>query len=622
VSALTGVFALDGAPVPAGVLEAMTGALAHRAHRPWIRWGSGSVAFAAAGTDAGPARDPARGLTVVFDGRIDNAADLAREAGDPSLAGPALLLALYARRGAEAVGRILGDFAFVIHDAAAARLVCARDYLGQRPLFYSAGGGLFAFASEMAPLLRLPGVGSGINEAMVAEYLTGLPATVHETLWRGVLRLPPAHVLIADRDGVNLRRYWDFTIGRSAVATPRERNEAFRELFTDAVACRVRDVPNAGVLLSGGVDSSAVAGVLQAVARRNGGSAHALSFTFPGLACDETPFIDAVVRHTGMETVRIESPAVTLEAALAEMTRHVDFPLAPTGTTITEPLKRRARQLGIETVLTGCGGDEWFTGWPPAALELLAAGRVSQAARALADTVRSRRGTVAKARGFVGALLPDFLRRRRTARAIHATRPTPWIRPSFAEQVALRDRLEAGAAAPFPTPARRAMHAFSRSALQVMALEAEDRGSQACGLAESHPFYDRRLVEFGFDLPNEACWKDGLTKGIVRDALTAHLPPEVAARADKAEFSEVFVCALESLGGARLFEHLRAEEAGWVDGEHVRARYAKLMQLYRSGDAAYSSLVDGMWEVAGLELWLEHIAGTREPASAPRPELP
>jgi asparagine synthase (glutamine-hydrolysing) len=558
----------------------------------------------------------------VFDGRIDNTADLAREVGDPSLTGPALLLALYARWGAAAVARILGDFAFVIHDAPAARLVCARDYLGQRPLFYASGPGFFAFGSEMAPLVRHSGVGSRINEAMVAEYLTGLPATVHETLWRGVLRLPPAHVLIAGRDGITLRRYWDFTVGRSAASTPREWNEAFRALFTDAVACRVRDVSSAGVLLSGGVDSSAVAGVLQAIARRNGGVVRALSFTFPGMACDETSFIDAVVRHTGMDTVRIESPAITRDAALAEMTRHVDLPLAPTGTTITEPLKRRARQLGIETVLTGCGGDEWFTGLPPGPLELLAAGRVTHAARAVADAVRSRRGTVAKARGFVGALLPDAVRRRRPARAIHATRPMPWIRSSFAEQVALRDRLETGATAPFATPGRRAMHAFSRSALQVLALEAEDRGSQACGLAESHPFYDRRLVEFGFDLPNEACWKDGLTKGIVRDALTAHLPPEVAARADKAEFSEVFVCALESLGGVRLFEHLRAEEAGWVDGDHVRAQYAKLMRLYRSGDAAYSSLVDGMWEVAGLELWLEHIAGTPDPSSSPAPQLP
>lgn len=143
----------------------------------------------------------------------------------------------------------------------------------------------------------------------------------------------------------------------------------------------------------------------------------------------------------------------------------------------------------------------------------------------------------------------------------------------------------------------------------MLALEAEDRASQACGITESHPFYDRRVAEFAFALPNEACWQDGRTKVIVREALAHCLPGEVLERSDKAEFSEVFVEALESLGGARLFASLRSEEAGWVDGAQVRARYASLVRLYRARDEAYSSLVDGIWEVAGLEMWLEHTAG-------------
>ena len=162
---------------------------------------------------------------------------------------------------------LLGDFVVVASDEAARRVVCIRDPMGQRPLFHGASARRIVVwlrsAAGRAPA-RNPDRRS--NEGMIAEYLTGEPATVADTLWRGVYRLPPAHALeITGRD-VTVQRYWDFDPGaRIRYARGAEYAEHFHEIFTRAVECRVRDVARAGVFLSGGIDSSAVAGVAHAI---------------------------------------------------------------------------------------------------------------------------------------------------------------------------------------------------------------------------------------------------------------------------------------------------------------------------------------------------------------------
>ena len=145
--------------------------------------------------------------------------------------------------------------------------------MGQRPLFYGVGARGVVFGSEIQQLVRHPAIRADINEAMIAEYLTGNPETVTETLWSGVERLPPAHALEITCGGARARRYWDFDPGASIrYARDEEYAEHFREIFLRAVECRVRDEDAVGVMLSGGIDSSAIAGVAQAIGAARAGA--------------------------------------------------------------------------------------------------------------------------------------------------------------------------------------------------------------------------------------------------------------------------------------------------------------------------------------------------------------
>ncbi|HSC27919.1 MAG TPA: asparagine synthase-related protein, partial [Vicinamibacterales bacterium] len=250
----------------------------------------------------------------------------------------------------------------------------------------------------------------------------------------------------------------------------------------------------------------------------------------------------------------------------------------------------------------GYGGDEWFGGAPRWGLGR----RIVAAVRRLAQD-RAREGPLASPallRAAIGPLVPEAVRRALGPLCRNRV-GFEWIRPEFAARASLRDRLEPPPAPPFPAPTQRAIYRVVTGAAQVIADELEDRAAHAAGIDQRHPFYDRRIAEFGLALPDRLRCNAGETKVLLRKALGALLPPSVVRRRDKAEFSCTFVEAIVALGGRRIFDRLRSEDAGWVDGRVVRRRCEEMIELYSRGDASYISLSNGLWEIAGLELWLE-----------------
>ena len=153
-------------------------------------------------------------LELVADARLDNRADILAALG---LAGPegalltdaALILAAYERWGENCPAHLLGDFAFALWDARRHRIFCARDHAGIRQLSYYSDARLFACASAPWQLLDVPGVPAEPDQLTLARWLLDRFPDPDVTLYRGIRRLPAAHVLIASDSGVELRRYWD-----------------------------------------------------------------------------------------------------------------------------------------------------------------------------------------------------------------------------------------------------------------------------------------------------------------------------------------------------------------------------------------------------------------------------
>jgi asparagine synthase (glutamine-hydrolysing) len=598
VSALAGCCWFDDRPARAGDLGAALAAARHRAREPFRVRCAGPVVLAYAGDDPNacqPFHDASSRTTLLVDGRVDNVEDLADALGaDRSV--EAVVLAAWRRWGLDCGAHLLGDFVVVVSCETTRRVVCVRDPMGQRPLFFSRSPCAVVFGSEVQQVVRQLAAETGarpaLNEAMIAEYLTGEPESIDETLWSGVYRLPPAHTLEVAGDRATVRRYWDFDPeARVEYARAGEYAEHFREIFTRAVKCRVRDADRVGVFLSGGIDSSSVAGMAQTIQAAAGReSIHAFTVSFPGRPCDETAYSQAVVAKWGLPAAGVEAEPPTRAALELAAARDLDIPASPSSL-VADPLRARAASAGARVVLTGYGGDDFYTGDPSSPLDLLRAGRV-----------------VAWGRAIVSPVLSDRTRRR--LRPVLGARPVrrPWIRPELASRVALADRLRPRAVLSFPTREQQQTHRAATSLVRILGDELEHRSAQASGIDQRHPFYDRRVAEYGLALPVAERSSGREIKVVVRRALADCLPPLVASRtslADKAEFSSTYVEAIEALGGRRAFDRLRTEDSGWVDRPAIRRMYDDMIRLYSHGSDAYIALSEPLWAVIALETWLD-----------------
>jgi asparagine synthase (glutamine-hydrolysing) len=392
---------------------------------------------------------------------------------------------------------------------------------------------------------------------------------------------------VSEYGGVSVRRYWNCN-RRARLDYDKDDDyaEHFRDVFTRAVACRLTSTT--GVLLSGGIDSSAVAGVAQSLHAAAGkGPLNAFTVVFRRRECDETSYSNAVVRKWGLTSTRLEAQAPDRAEIEADIARSFDWPAYPNGLA-ANTLRRRAASMGIDRLLTGFGGDDFYTG--------VEVDDVRRGFRRLAHLAAGARRLIRTLRASVGG---------RSSRQ-------PWIRQEFARRVDLADRLSLSPVVSFPTREQEDMYRAATGLVQVLGDEMEERAASAIGLMQRHPFYDRRVAEFGLALPPQQRFDGTHTKAVIRRALADVLPGEVAGRRDKAEFSATYVDALASINAAAIFSRLRSEEAGWVDGDVIRDMYQRMIQLYSRHDDAYIALVEPLWSVAALELWLAGVGTTAD----------
>ena len=210
---------------------------------------------------------PAWGLTISADARIDNREELFARLAIPAdqqnaIPDSQLILQAYGKWGRDCAAHLLGDFAFAIWDEGEQRLFCARDHLGHKPLFYHCTNDAFIFATEMKGLFAATALPRTLNQSWVADALTVLMADNEYTPYQAIWRLPPAHWFAISAEEFTRETYWRLDPARE-ICLPSEADyvEAFREKLTEAVRCRVRSVFPIGSELSGGLDSSTVAGL-------------------------------------------------------------------------------------------------------------------------------------------------------------------------------------------------------------------------------------------------------------------------------------------------------------------------------------------------------------------------
>lgn len=612
MSAIGGGFARHGGTVSDSAMHAMAMALPLQGSERATRIDRGQIGMLYRGSVVEPPK-PAPllfredGYCIAFHGRVDNSRDVWRGLGSRAEDGgslPELVLRCYCHGGIRGLGTLIGDFAFALWDPANRQMVLGTDPMGRKPLYYSSCRGTLFWCSHARPLLAATGQQPRFNEEYFADFLANrVPASGPFTR---VEVVPGGHVLVADETTSRCMRYWAFDPSHEIrYAADSEYEEHFRDLFRQAVACRLEGTGTVFCELSGGVDSSSIACVADHLLRTAAFSTTALqpvSYVFEhSPTADETAYIAAVEQAIGRDSLRFSEDAFPL---LAPLPPSLVCDLPTNGLAVISRFDHLARVMnsrGSRVLLSGLGGDQLFWSEYPFGLplaDLLRQGRLRSLVQQGIATSQVRNHSLIDAlwRGACVPNLPRQLQKRFTV----GTPVGEWLAPAFTRRTDMRSRMlpmpdDAG----FKLPVSKLQYGLIRRTMRPYALEpCLSQGD----IDIRYPYLDRRLVEFALAIPLDQKIRPTESRSIVRRSLTTLVPGEVLRRQSKAGPEEAFYRALirEWPRLAKALSEPRLADLGIVD----RGRFVRALQRARHG--LVSNQAQLSWTLS-LELWIRHV---------------
>jgi asparagine synthase (glutamine-hydrolysing) len=547
--------------------------------------GYGAIATHASTENSAPHRLPdAGGLIIAADARLDNRPELCVELGinaaeQASLDDAELILRAYRQWDTNCVPHLLGDFAFALWDETVGRLFCARDYVGVRPFYYhyAPGSGRFAFASDLLALAAHPDVPLQLNLASIAaalEMAGGQLFHLEHTFYRGIEKLPPAHCLTLDADGLRCWAYWQpGQTSERRYPDEQEYNEEMLQLLQVSVACRVASPHPVGAHISGGLDSSSVAVLAHRILKSQGRSVTGFSWApplpenladlYPG---DERKLVeearqaeDFPVRYTRLTPAHVL--AYTRRDVTLQPTASLQFELAAS---------TDAASLGIRTMLSGWGGDELlaFNGRGYFS-DLLRRGHWLTLQRELSQRHQLHGGSAVWKQWILSGIfpfLPITLLRLLQPEQYPPSQSLPaCLRPDFAASLVCVEPLTIPKAREHPG-VRRMQIALLKHGHLSYRMESWASHGATLGLAYAFPLLDRRLVEFALSIPDYFFFKNGWKRYLYRTAMAGILPDNLRwqkIKEDPAMYKSLNIVRKE------VAEQLRAELLARVDNPYV-----------------------------------------------------
>jgi asparagine synthase (glutamine-hydrolysing) len=585
------------------------------------------------------------GEVLVWDGRLDNRGDLIsqcsseltriqsagmapagfskseRPRSEDACRNPGdgtLVLAAFLRWGSDAFSRLIGDYSLALWDPATRSLYLARDAFGARPLFYHLSRGRVIWSSDIEPLVTILGNPDRIDEAFVAGFLTVTERPGH-TPYTDISSVVPGQAIQIRESGCRILYRWEPDPRRELTyRNDREYEEHFRNLFEDAVACRLRVNGTVMAELSGGLDSSSIvcmADRLVKSRRVQATNLETVSFLYDGSpTCDERAFIHEVEEKRGKAGSHLLDRNI-LGPLLRGRAGALPNPQQLFQETFEE-LFELMHQSGIKVLLSGHAGDNLLLNDPtvlPSVTDLVSQGRLIQAARLLKVFGQTNKEPYIELawKGVIWPHLPDRLKVRLVPSSM---RLAPWLNAGLVERTGTRERKVLRGDAVFKKASKRFYHNMIKNGIAVASAGCyRERGR----VEISYPFLDRPLAEFLLSIPSEQLVRPGVTRSLLRRSFEGLLPEPIRWRKSKRGPDESIFRAVQREWPclSTVFADAQIYARGYVNGDAFRAA----LQRARYGFVPHTP---SFLRTMALESWLRTHHSPAERHHLPAKQLP
>lgn len=523
----------------------------------------------------------------------------------------ALMARLYERFGPGFVDKLRGAFSVALWDRRERKLLASIDGFGINRLVYYQDGQLLAVASRVDALMRLAGIGREINPRAIANILNFSANLGPGTIFTRVQRLGPGTLLLASEGRTHIEKYWDMRYGLEDNSGEGQLARELESMVERSVASHCRNHPfgKVGAFLSGGTDSSTVAGLM---ARMKQGRVKTFSIGFREQPFNELGYAEIAAKKFDAEHYTYQVGPDDCFEALPQMVRFFDEPFGNSSAIATYFCARLAAQNGVNVLLAGDGGDELFGG-----NERYLTDKIFELYQTVPAVFRKgliepflanapiRNGLVGKARGYVRRANMPGVERLLSFQFLRTHAPAEIFQPDFLQALGDYTILDIPSSHYSLAPARdhldRLLYVDMKVTLADNDLAKVTCMSELAGIQSRFPFLDRSVAEFSGRIPARLKVKGFQKRYLFKRAFRNLLPIEIIKK-KKHGFGIPVATWIKSDPRMRelsrdILLSARAFERGYFRREFIE----DLFQKHESEDSTYYG--DTIWTFLTLELW-------------------
>ena len=649
MSAITGIYYGDGRVVAPEHLASMSATLAHRGSDGSNIWYESSIGLGhrmlwttpESLLEKLPFTSKNQELVITADARLDNRQELIalldfNHIPPEKITDSQLILAAYETWGDSCPDKLLGDFAFAIWDKRQQTLFCARDHFGIKPFYYYHSPQTLVFASEIKGIFCVPEVPRELNEIRIGDFLASTLHDTEITHYQNILRLPPAHLMKVSSAGIEVKRYWNLDPEyKLELDSDEEYANKFREIFTEAVRCRLRSIYPLGSMLSGGLDSSSITCIAQTILQENSQQdLDTFSFIFNKVPeSDESSFINSVVTQTQVKPHYIKADEISPLTDIKQVLWHQDEPFFAPNLYLNWKAYELSNQLGIRVILDGFDGDTTVSHGIGYLRDLARKGRWLKLMREIRGYTKNFRGYSQEFNSspwqkFWSYLEPygiqPWLNRSRLTRFVwyrykniqqkiqakfsDDKSVSSWssiFNSDFLERIGTRQRRKSLLQQRYGSTTNEQQEHYQaiNNGMLPNTLEVLDRAAAPFAVEVRYPFWDKRLVEFCLSVPTEQKMHLGWTRMILRRAMEDILPKEIQWRGGKGNVGHGFEYGLKNFAKHDLetmFNNPKLIE-NYVNITHLKQIYENFI-----AEESTTNNIISIWQAINLFLWLKY----------------